>query len=330
LAFTAAVVGLGNMGQGFDYDCPDPSRTLTHAAAFHYHSGFELVGGVDPDAAARQRFSAKFGKAAFASVQELWSAVSPDVVALCVPTPLHSRVFHEIVAHGPKGIICEKPLAVAQAEGEAMVAAAAAAGSILVVNYIRRFEPGVLELRRRISSGEFGTFYKGVQWYSKGILTNGSHFVDLLSFLFGPATRIQVLQRGRAYSDFDCEPDALVRFGDVTICFLAAREECFSMRDLYLISDKGEVYCATSGEVIEWRSKRPHPIVPGYAILAEVPERIQTDMRRYQWHVAQALLDALTTGTVACSTGLTALRTMATVQQLMTHPVIEASECLLS
>jgi predicted dehydrogenase len=330
VTFTAAVIGLGNIGQGFDYDCPDASRILTHATAFHYHPGFELVGGVDPDAAARQRFTAKFGKPAFTSVPELWTAVSPDVVAISVPTPLHSRVFHEILAHKPKGIICEKPLAVKQAEGEAMVTAAEAAGSLLLVNYMRRFEPGVIELKRRISCGELGTFYKGVQWYSKGILTNGSHFVDLLSFLFGPASRIQVLQRGRAYADFDYEPDALVRFGNVVMYFLAAREECFSMRDLQLISDKGEVRYATSGEVIEWRCKRPHPLVPGYTILAEAPERIETDLRRYQWHVAQALLDALTTGTPACSTGLTALRTMATVQQLMTHPAIEAPECLIS
>ncbi len=50
-----------------------------------------------------------------------------------------------------------------------MVQAASAAGTLIVVNYIRRFEPGVLELKRRIASGELGAFYKGVQWYSKGI-----------------------------------------------------------------------------------------------------------------------------------------------------------------
>jgi predicted dehydrogenase len=330
VTFTAAVIGLGNIGQGFDYDCPDASRVLTHASAFHYHSGFELVGGVDPDPAARRRFTGKFGKPSFASVSEMWAAVSPDVVALCVPTPLHCAIFHETMAHKPKAAICEKPLAVTLGEGEAMVDAAKAAGSLLVVNYMRRFEPGVIELKRRIASGEFGVFYKGVQWYSKGVLTNGSHFIDLLSFLFGPATEIQVLQRGRAYADFDCEPDALVRFGDVVMYFLAAREEYFSMRDLQLISDRGEVRYATSGEVIGWRCKRPHPLVPGYTILAEAPERIETDLRRYQWHVAQALHDALTAGTPPCSTGLTALRTMATVQQLMAHPAIEAPECRIS
>jgi predicted dehydrogenase len=255
----------------------------------------------------------------------LWTAVSPDVVAVCVPTPLHYAVFREIIAHKPKAVICEKPLAVTLSEGEAMVDAAKTSGSLLAVNYIRRFEPGVLELKRRITSGELGIFYKGVQWYSKGILTNGSHFIDLLSFLFGPATRIQVLQRGRTYADFDCEPDAMVRFGDVVMYFLAAREECFSMRDLQLISDKGEVRYATSGEVIEWRCKRPHPLVPGYTILAELPERIETDLRRYQWHVAQALYEALMTGAPVCSTGATALDTMATVQQLMTDPASEVA-----
>lgn len=323
MTFTAAVIGLGNIGLGFDYDCPDASRILTHAAAFRHHPGFELLAGVDPDSAARDRFTAKFGKPSFSSVAELWEAMPPDVAAICVPTPLHARTYHDVIAHKPKAVLCEKPLAATLGEAESMVAAAESAGSLLVVNYVRRFEPGVLELKRRIANGELGTFYKGVQWYSKGILTNGSHFIDLLAFLFGPATGSRVLNHGRALEAFDCEPDALVRFGSVEVYFLAARHECFSLYDLQLISDKGEVHYSAGGELIEYRRTQPHPVFPGYTILNETAKRIGTDMRRYQWHVVQNLYDALATGAAAYSTGATALRTMATVHGVMTAPATE-------
>jgi predicted dehydrogenase len=317
MTFTAAVVGLGKIGQGYDYDCRDESLILTHAAAFHCHSGFELVGGVDPDAALRRRFTQKFNKPAYTSLLELWEAAEPKVVALCVPTPLHASIFHMIVDRAPCAVICEKPLAVVPEEGQGMIDAAAASGSLLVVNYMRRFEPGVLELKRRIESGELGTFYKGVQWYTQGVLTNGSHFVDLLAFLFGPAERVRVLREGRHCGAFDREPDVLVQFGNLTMYFLAAREECFSMRDLQLISDKAEVRYAGGGESIEVRHTRAHPFVPGHTVLAESAERIQTDLRRYQWHVAQAVYDALTAHTPVHSTGETALATLKTVSEMM-------------
>jgi len=317
MTFKVAVIGLGNIGMGFDYDCPDASRILTHASAFHYHPGFELVAGVDPSSVARLRFTNKYGKPSFGSVSELWDAFSPDLVALCVPTPLHFSVFQEIVARRPKAIICEKPLTVAFHEAVKMVDSAKAAGVSLAVNYIRRFEPGVLELKRRIATGEFGIFYKGVQWYTKGILTNGSHFIDLLSFLFGPVTRVQLLSPGRSLLDFDCEPDARISFADVEVYFIAARQECFSMHELQLISNKGEVYYLAGGEVIMYRRTRPHPLVPGCTILEETGERIESDLGHYQWHVAQSLYEMLRTGNTLCSTGATALRTMETVQQLM-------------
>jgi predicted dehydrogenase len=325
MIFAAAVIGLGNIGQGFDYDCSDGSRILTHATAFQQHPGFELIAGVDPESGERARFTAKFGKPAFASVADLWTVTSPDVVALCVPTALHARVFQQVIARAPLAVICEKPLAAGFAEGEAMVQAAHVCGSLLIVNYMRRFEPGVLELKRRIESGELGAFYKGVQWYSKGILTNGSHFVDLLTFLFGPAGRIQVLQRGREYGDFDREPDVLVHFGVVTVYFVAAREECFSMRELQLISDRAEVRYAAGGEIIEVRYTRPHPFISGYTILSESAERLETDLRHYQWYVAQGLYGALTTQAPVHSTGETALGTLKTVLQMMGEPGTEVA-----
>lgn len=316
-SYTAAVVGLGNIGHGYDYDCADDSRVLTHAAAFHHHPGFELIGGVDPDPAARDRFQAKFRKPAFPSIKELCAHAVPEVVALSNPTPLHPAAFQEMTVYAPKAVLCEKPLAIAPADAESMMSAAKRAGTLLAVNYIRRFEPGVLELKRRIKSGELGTFYKGIQWYTKGVLTNGSHFVDLLAFLFGPAAHVTVLDPGRAWGRFDREPDAVLRFGDLTVHFLAAREESFSLRDLQLVSDRVELRYRGGGETIEIRPTRPHPFISGYTVLADEPERIPTDLRRYQWHVADALHKALTSGASIASTGGTALETLNTVWEMM-------------
>ncbi len=108
MIFRAAVVGLGNIGQEYDYSWPDNSRILTHASAFHYHAGFDLVGGVDPNDERRRRFEAKFSRPAFESVEKMRAAVSPEVVAVAVPTEMHSAVINDIVRIPIRAIICEK------------------------------------------------------------------------------------------------------------------------------------------------------------------------------------------------------------------------------
>jgi predicted dehydrogenase len=69
--FSSVVVGLGRIGQGFDYDNLDDSAILTHASGFAYHEGFELIGAVDPDETQRMRFEKKYNCPAYSDLQTL-------------------------------------------------------------------------------------------------------------------------------------------------------------------------------------------------------------------------------------------------------------------
>ena len=315
--FTAAVIGLGGIGQGFDYEAGDCNRVLTHAAAFSCHPHFELVAGVDPDPGARQKFEKKFGRPAFAAVRELYKAAAPEVLALAVPTPLHFEVFKEVISHSPKAIVCEKPLALKLAEGQMMNDLAAAAQCLLLVNYLRRFEPQVLELKKRIAQKEFGEIYKGTVWYSKGIMNNGSHFIDLLMFWFGEVTEIEVLHPGRKIRGDDPEPDVRMKFGGLDMYFLAGREECFSIRELELLGTSGWIKYSRGGEEIITKKTGPHPLFPGYTVLEEEGQLLKTDLPRYQWHVVDALYRAMVSGAPLNSTGVTALATLTVVDRIL-------------
>lgn len=317
MMFSAAVIGLGNIGLGFDYEESDASRVLTHASGFHYHRNFDLVAGVDPDPMARKKFEDKFGRPAFSSVKDLYKNISPDVISLGVPTLLHFAVFQEIIVHSPKAILCEKPIAFTLAEGRRMNEMAEAVHSVLLVNYMRRFEPGVFELRERIRNKELGDIYKGTLWYSKGILNNGSHFIDLLIFLFGDVNDIVLLDVGRKHLKLDPEPDLKVTFGDVDIFFLAGREECFSVKELELMGTLGSIQYSRGGEDIVMRKPSSHKLFPSYTILEKEGYRIPSDLHRYQLHVLDALYQTLSSGVELNSTGTTALKTMGVVEKIL-------------
>ncbi len=65
-----------------------------------------------------------------------------DAVSICVPTSAHYAVATQALAQG-LDVLLEKPIAVTLAEADALVGQAAAAGRILQVGLLERFNPAV-------------------------------------------------------------------------------------------------------------------------------------------------------------------------------------------
>ena len=65
-----------------------------------------------------------------------------DAVSICVPTSAHYSVASQALAQG-LDVLLEKPIAVTLAEADALVGQAAAAGRILQVGMLERFNPAV-------------------------------------------------------------------------------------------------------------------------------------------------------------------------------------------
>ena len=315
--FSAAVVGLGRIGQGYDYDRSADGYILTHAAGFAAHEGYELVAGVDPDARQRERFEQKFRRPAFDDVESLLRRCRPDVVAIAVPTRLHYPVFETIVRGRPRAVICEKPMTARVEDARRMIALAEHSGCALLVNYVRRFDPGVLTLRRAIQQGELGEIYKGTVWYTKGWLVNASHFVDLLMFLLGEANAVTILDPGPRLAGDDPEPDVRIGFKDATVYFLCGREECASMAELELIGTRARVRYEQGGAAIRVQRAQPDPLFPGYGTFGAVAESVPSDMNRYQWQVLESLHRHLTDGTELNADGRSSVETLEVMERVL-------------
>lgn len=317
--FGCAVIGLGQIGLGYDYELDASRFVLTHAAAFAAHPGFELVAGVDPAEDRRARFQKKFDKPAYLDVSSMLRRHSIEVASIGTPTATHFSVFKEIIGANPLAVICEKPIATRAAEAEQMVEMAERSHCALPVNYMRRFEPGVLTLKSLIQKQEFGEIYKGVVWYSKGLLNNGSHYVDLLRFTLGECREIEVIAKGRKWDDRDPEPDVRLRFGSADVDFLALREECFSVADMELVGTSGRIYYNDSGANIYTRKTGSDRVYPGYTVLSPQAQAISNDFNRYQWHVCDHLYRHLTQSEPLNSSGETATETLRVVEDIISR-----------
>jgi predicted dehydrogenase len=137
----AAIVGLGWWGQ-------------TIAATLAESRIIRPVLGADPLPAARAAAAAK-GLETVDSFEAALSRGDIEAVILCTPQDCHADQIVAAAASG-RHVFCEKPLCASTAEVDRALAAVKAAGVELGIGHERRFEPAVIDLRRRLAEGEFG------------------------------------------------------------------------------------------------------------------------------------------------------------------------------
>ena len=316
--YKSMIVGLGQIGMGYDLTLDKKKSVYTHARAFSEHSAFELVGGVDPLEMQRAFFMEHYDQPAYSNIANALQAQKADVVVIASPTSQHNLTLKEVLAHSkPKAILCEKPLAYDLLEAREMVEACESAGVKLFVNYIRRADPGAIEIKARIKAGQILAPIKGIAWYSKGFLHNGSHFFNLLEFWLGPFVRATILDIGRIWDNQDPEPDVQVEFAGGKVVFMSAWEESFSHYSIELLSPSGRLRYEQGGEIISWQSVQADPNFVGHQILQAAPEMILNGMSRYQWYVVNQLAYALTDKPHTLSTGRESLATIEAMHHIV-------------
>jgi predicted dehydrogenase len=103
----------------------------------------DLVAVFDADRERSLALAAAFGATAAADVAELAGMVDAAVVA--TPTEFHAPIAHQLIAAGVD-VLVEKPIAPDVETARRLVDAADAAGRVLMVGHVERFNPAVLEL----------------------------------------------------------------------------------------------------------------------------------------------------------------------------------------
>lgn len=208
------VIGVGGMGS-------------SHCNALPNVENCEFVGVADLRLEAAQAVAEKHQIRAFRDYQELLKIV--DGVVVATPPAAHTEV---VVAAAQAGVhaFCEKPLSLTLAEADAMIDAADAAGTHLMVGQVLRFYPVHALGKQLIDAGDIGdivyieTDYTGPynaprtrpdSWYGTvgGLLENGIHKADLSNWFGG--TALTVAAEGGSFSGHDDWEDytvSLIRY----------------------------------------------------------------------------------------------------------------------
>jgi len=139
-----AVVGLGHIAQ------------VAVLPAFRNTKNSELAAIVSGESEKRDKLGKKYRLDHLYSYEDYEQALSEvDAVYLAVPNHLH-REYAVRAAEAGVHVLCEKPMAVTQAECQAMIDAAEQHRVKLMIAYRLHFEAGNLEAIRLAESGKLG------------------------------------------------------------------------------------------------------------------------------------------------------------------------------
>jgi predicted dehydrogenase len=142
----AGVIGLGAMG-------------ANHARVYGEMPDIDLAAVADADEARVAAATAGRGVAGYADYGRMLDEQPLVLVSVAVPTLAHLEVASAAIERGIATLV-EKPLAATIEEGRALRDLAARAGVPLTVGHVERFNPAVIELKRRLRAGEAGRVFQ--------------------------------------------------------------------------------------------------------------------------------------------------------------------------
>ena len=184
--------------------CGDISHS--HLRSYAKSGRAQIVAVADPIQAVAEARAQEYGANAFTDCADMLRTEELQAVSICTPPPSHREITEQAAAHGLH-VLCEKPLAMSVAEGQAMVAAAKRANVHLLTAFCNRFYTPIAKAKEWIDAGKLGPLhhfrlrFAGVElmagtWLSDpaqggGILwESGQHYVDLFRYLVGEMKEI--------------------------------------------------------------------------------------------------------------------------------------------
>jgi len=275
------LIGLGNIGMIYDKSQDKDGTIQSHAKAINLHPKFNLVGGIDIKEKSRRIFEERYGKNTFKSILNFSNEELIDLVIIATPTETHLEIIENTLkVLKPKMILCEKPLAYNYDDAQNILNLCNFYNTKLFVNYIRRSNPEVLEIKKNIDKKLFIPPFRGICWYSKGLYNNGSHFINLLEFWLGDLVKIEVFNKGILINEFDNQPEFFIEFSKGHVVFRAAWEEYFEFYEIHLLGKTGQLKYNQGGDQIYFYENNKNN-----KIQDAKKNKFNSNLEIYQYHV---------------------------------------------
>lgn len=232
-----AVIGVGSMGKN-------------HARVYREIPEVNLVGVADANADAAAAAGRLHNVPAYDDYRAMLEQAQPDAVSVVVPSAQHYEVAREALLAGCH-VLVEKPLATTLDQAQTLIDLAKRLQRVLMVGHIERYNPAIIELRRRLDAGQLGRIFQiharrlgpfPNRIHDVGVIMDlATHDLDIMRYLtHSEATRVFAEVRREVHPTFEDMFAGTVRFADGTLGVLEINWLTpTKIRELYVTGERG-------------------------------------------------------------------------------------------
>jgi predicted dehydrogenase len=155
------------------------------AAAFAAVPQTVIVAVHDRSAETRQRFAEQWSVPAYDDYGTMLGQERPEIVCVATRQTLHAEQIEAAVAHGARGILCEKPLATSMSEADRIAAACRRSGTRFALGLDRRWMAFYRHVGTLLRDGTVGEVRSVASFGMPNLIHTGCHWFDMLALLAG-------------------------------------------------------------------------------------------------------------------------------------------------
>ena len=174
-----AILGLGDIAGGYN-EKSSSKKSLTHAMAIKNNKKLNLIGCMDINSDVLKNFSN------FWKIKNTYNQLEDieknyyDVIVISSPSPHHTDQLFKVLDLKPKVILVEKPLTLTELDYKKIQKLPKKKN--ICVNYLRNWDPKVLELKKQIIDDNFDGYLECK--FNGSMMNTGCHMISLLFDIF--------------------------------------------------------------------------------------------------------------------------------------------------
>lgn len=194
--------------------------------------GVQTIGLFDPNPTRRQGLESEHLVTSFGTLEEALETQAPGAVLVCTPPHLHVEIATRALESGAH-VFIEKPISHTLDGVDDLIAMAERQGRVLQVGYNWRFNAGLHQVKAIVDSGILGrvmwaraetgqylpdwrpqvdyrTNYTAQRAMGGGIILDGSHELDYITWLLGDVTQVYCAAGSLSDLEVDVEDTASI------------------------------------------------------------------------------------------------------------------------
>ncbi|MEO8211537.1 MAG: Gfo/Idh/MocA family oxidoreductase [bacterium] len=251
--FKVCIIGCGDIGFLFDYD-KKIEGALTHFKAFGDSENFEVCAVAEKKNEVLNLIKNNYNIPVYNDYEKMCAEIKPDVVVVATNDELHFEILNKLLSYKPKLVFCEKPLALKFEEVKEISDLYGKAEVLLQVNFTRRFLDEFKEIADIVRNNKIGEIESATFYYSRGLIHNASHYLDLLLWYFGEPENVFAISSKEGISKIDNTISFNLSYTNgLEVRFIGLKPTKLSFGEIDFVGTKGRVKVNYKSEIEKYK-----------------------------------------------------------------------------